>query len=104
MLEVLIVAEYIMSLFIISFLGIISSSSETQNSIHLCSLVIAAVYVSFMLRKIIISIVQFVSNQKYNFSTNLKRRKFKKTEFTCLHFMASLVEGELQSNQFLCSL
>lgn len=103
MLEVLIVAEYIMSLFIISFLEITSSSSKTQIIICPSSLVTVAEYVSLMLRKIIISIVQFDSYQKspYNLSTNLKGRKFKKTEFPCPHFMLSLMEGELQSHQFL---
>lgn len=45
MLEVLIVAEYIMSLFIISFLEITSSSSKTQIIICPCSLVTVAEYV-----------------------------------------------------------
>lgn len=64
MLEVLIVAEYIMSLFIICFLEMTSSSSKTQIIICLFSLVTAALYVSLILRKIIISIVQFDSYQK----------------------------------------
>lgn len=102
MLEVLIVPEYIVSLSIISFLEITSSSSKTQNIICLCSLVTAAMYAFLTLRKIIISVVQFDSYQKspYNLSTNLKGRSIKKTEFPCLYFMVSLVEGELQSHKF----
>lgn len=74
MLELLIVAEYIMSLFIISFLEMTSPSSKTQNIICLCWLVTAAVYVSLLPRKIFVSIFLFDSYQKlpYNLSTNLK--------------------------------